>query len=94
MNEEKVTAKGLEGQGRQESASFLSFVSFQAAFEFGDKLYAVHEQALEKILADITIIRNRFNVYELHKFFVFQRFLSSISPRGIIKFSNPLSRCK
>ena len=27
--------------------------TFHVVFKFGDKLYAVHEQALEKVLADI-----------------------------------------
>ena len=27
--------------------------TFHVVFKFGDKLYAIHEQALEKVLADI-----------------------------------------
>ena len=36
--------------------------TFHVVFKFGDKLYAIHEQALEKVLADIPFIFRRTHV--------------------------------
>ena len=34
--------------------------------KFGDKLYAVHEQALERVLADIAFVCDQLSVYEFN----------------------------
>ena len=48
--------------------------TFHVVFKFGDKLYAVHEQALEKVLADIAFVCDQLPVYEFNEGLVFQRF--------------------
>ena len=41
-------------------------------FEFCDNLYAINEQALEEVLADISFVRNQLAIYEFDKSLVFQ----------------------
>ena len=48
--------------------------TFHVVFKFGDKLYAVYEQALEKVLADIAFVCDQLPVYEFNEGLVFQRF--------------------
>ena len=48
--------------------------TFHVVFKFGDKLYAIHEQALEKVLADIPFISDQLAIYEFYEGFVFQWF--------------------
>ena len=48
--------------------------TFHVVFKFGDKLYAIHEQALEKVLADIPFIFDQLAIYEFYEGFVFQWF--------------------
>ena len=44
------------------------------AFQFGDELYAIHEQPLEEIPSDIAFVRDQFAIDEPDEFLVFQRF--------------------
>ncbi len=46
--------------------------AFHVASEFCYKLYPVHEQPLEKMLADVSLVPDEFPVYEIHKILVFQ----------------------
>ena len=48
--------------------------TFHVVFKFGDKLYAIHEQTLEKVLADIPFISDQLAIYEFYECFVFQWF--------------------
>ena len=45
--------------------------TFHVVFKFGDKLYTIHEQALEKVLADIPFVSDRLAIYEFYEGFVF-----------------------
>ena len=62
--------------------------TFHVVFKFGDKLYAIHEQALEKVLADIPFISDQLAIYEFYEGFVFQWFPVIHISGVIIKFSN------
>ena len=48
--------------------------TFHVVFKFGDKLYTIHKQALEKVLADIPFVTDQFAIYEFYEGFVFQWF--------------------
>ena len=48
--------------------------SSHIAFQFGDELYAIHEQPLEEIPSDIAFVRDQFAIDEPDEFLVFQRF--------------------
>ena len=48
--------------------------TFHIAFRFSDKLYAIHEQPLKRILADISFVRNRLAIDKFDKSLVFQRY--------------------
>lgn len=62
--------------------------TFHVVFKFGDKLYAIHEQALEKILADIPFVSDQLAIYEFYEGFVFQWFPVIHISRGYHKVSN------
>ena len=59
--------------------------TFHVVFKFGDKLYAIHEQALEKVLADIPFISDQLAIYEFYEGFVFQWFPGIHISRGYHK---------
>ena len=44
------------------------------AFQFGNQLYAVNEQFIEKIPADVAFVADKFAIDELHERLHFQRF--------------------
>ena len=48
--------------------------SLHVALQFRYKLYAIHEQALEKVLADIPFVSDQLAIYEFYEGFVFQWF--------------------
>ena len=47
--------------------------SFHVTFQFGNKLYSIHKQPLEEILADVPLVTEQLAIYEIYKRFVFQR---------------------
>ena len=57
--------------------------TFHVVFKFGDKLYAIHEQALEKVLADVPFISDQLAIYEFYEGFVFQWFPVIHISRGL-----------
>lgn len=62
--------------------------AFHIAFQFSDKLYAIDKQALEKILADISFVRNQLTIDKSINALYSNGFLSSTSPGVIMKFSS------
>ena len=58
--------------------------TFHVVFKFGDKLYAIHEQALEKVLADIPFVSDQLSPTLVNA--------KSIPLNGMI-FSPPQSVC-
>ena len=46
--------------------------SFHVTFQFGNKLYSIHKQPLEEILADVPLVANRLAIYEIYKRFAFR----------------------
>ena len=64
--------------------------TFHVVFKFGDKLYAIHEQALEKVLADIPFISDQLAIYEFYEGFVFQWFPVIHISRGYHKVQQPI----
>jgi len=46
--------------------------SFHVAFQFGNKLYSIHKQPLEEILANVPLVADQLTIYEIYKYFVFQ----------------------
>lgn len=66
----------------EESLSERNIYAPFIAFQLGYKLYAVHEQSLKKIPADISFIADKLSVDEFHKGLVFKRFTVIHVTRG------------
>ena len=57
--------------------------TFHVVFKFGDKLYAIHEQALEKVLADIPFVSDQLAIYEFYERANVLSLFSYVYARGV-----------
>ena len=48
--------------------------TLHVAFEFRDKLYAIHKKSFEKVLANVPFVTDELSIYEFDKSFILHAF--------------------
>ena len=66
LNDSPLPEKQFVGYGHQSP--------FHIAFELRNKLYAVHKEPFEKMLANVPLVSDELSIYEFYKGFIFKRF--------------------
>ena len=66
LNDSPLPEKQFVGHGHQSP--------LHVAFEFRDKLYAIHKKSFEKVLANVPFVTDKLSIYEFDKSFIFKRF--------------------
>ena len=66
LNDSPLPEKQFVGYGHQSP--------FHIAFELRNKLYAIHKEPFEKMLANVPLVSDELSIYKFYKGFIFKRF--------------------